>query len=342
VFDFRYHALSLAAVLLALAVGVVIGVAIGDSNLVSSAKSGIVHDLSSEVSGAQHQAEQLRTQLTQEEAFANDLYPIAVHGLLAGHNVGLVFLGAPSNGVNGYVRQAVTQAGGDLATVVAVREPLDLGGIAHLAEGTRFAGITSTGETPTGTATTGTAGEGAGAGEGSSASEGSSSGEGPSGGEGARRTAAAGELLEDFGAIVGKQLVSGGAQVDRELISRVRPRLLSAFDGQLGPLDALVVLRNDPSTMTPEQAKAASQLETGLLGGVAKVGIPVVGVELSSTEPSQISWYQGKDLASVDDLDTTAGQAALVYALGGSRGAYGTKPTADSLLPNVVGATTTP
>ncbi len=48
-FDYRYHALSLAAVLLALAVGVLLGVAIGDSNLVSSAKSGIVHDLSSEV-----------------------------------------------------------------------------------------------------------------------------------------------------------------------------------------------------------------------------------------------------------------------------------------------------
>ena len=48
-FDYRYHALSLAAVLLALAVGVLIGVAIGDSNLVSSAKNGIVHNLESEV-----------------------------------------------------------------------------------------------------------------------------------------------------------------------------------------------------------------------------------------------------------------------------------------------------
>ncbi len=109
--------------------------AIGDSNLVSSAKSGIVHDLSSEVSGAQHQAEQLRSQLSSEETFVNDLYPIAVHGLLSGRNVGLVFLGPPSNGVNGYVREAVTQAGGDLATVIAVREPLDLAGIARLAEG---------------------------------------------------------------------------------------------------------------------------------------------------------------------------------------------------------------
>jgi hypothetical protein len=330
VFDFRYHALSLAAVLLALAVGVVIGVAIGDSNLVSSAKSGIVHDLSSEVSGAQHQAEQLRSQLHGEEAFANDLYPIAVHGLLSARNVGLVFLGAPSNGVNGYVREAVTQAGGDLATVIAVREPLDLAGIGRLAEGTRFAALAPTpaaaeaaeaaesgeGTTSTGTGTTNT-----------------------TGGEGAR-SPASGELLEDFATIIGRQLVSGGAQVDRELISRVRPRLLSAFDGQLGRLDALVVMRGDPTTLTPEQAKASSQFETGLLDGVGKVGIPVVGVELSGTEPSQIAWYQGKDLASVDDLDMTAGQAALVYALTGSHGAYGTKSTADSLLPNVVGTTT--
>ena len=92
-FDYRYHALSLAAVLLALAVGVLIGVAIGDSNLVSSAKSGVVHDLRSEVSGANNQADHLRSRLANEEALGNDLYQITVHGLLSGRRVGLVFLG---------------------------------------------------------------------------------------------------------------------------------------------------------------------------------------------------------------------------------------------------------
>ena len=70
--------------------------------------------------------------------------------------------------------------------------------------------------------------------------------------------------------------------------------------------------------------------------------MPVVGVELSSTEPSQVPWYQGKDISSVDDLDAPAGQAALIYALTGSHGAYGTKSTADSLLPNVVGSSPQP
>ena len=37
----------------------------------------------------------------------------------------------------------------------------------------------------------------------------------------------------------------------------------------------------------------------------------------------------------MDDLDTVAGQTALVYALTGERGTYGSGSTADSLLPTV-------
>ena len=40
------------------------------------------------------------------------------------------------------------------------------------------------------------------------------------------------ELLTQFGALVGRQLVAGGALVTQELVSRVRGHLLSAFDGQ--------------------------------------------------------------------------------------------------------------
>src|SRR4029077_11515092 len=117
-FDYRYHALSPAAVLLALAVGVVIGVAIGDSNLVSSAKSGIVHDLEAEVAGVHRDATALQAKLASEEAFVGALYPIAVNGLLSGRSIGLLFLGGPSNRVDDLVRGAITQAGGDLTTVL--------------------------------------------------------------------------------------------------------------------------------------------------------------------------------------------------------------------------------
>jgi Copper transport outer membrane protein, MctB len=287
-FDFRYHALSLAAVLFALALGVVLGVAIGDSNLVSSAKNGIVHNLDSEVSQAQRQAGQLQERLTAEEAFATGLYPLAVHELLGARAIGLVFLGGSSNEVDTLVRDAVTQAGGNLTTVVAVREPLDLAAISSEAAGTHYAPLT--GST---------------------------------------------KLVEGFGDLIGRQLVSGGQLVDRELISRVRASLLSAFDGQLTRLEGLVVMRTEATGLTAAQSESSTAFQSGLLAGVAAVGVPAVGVELTHTEPSQISWYRGKGISSVDDLDRLAGQAALDYALAGDRGTFGVKSTADSLLPTL-------
>jgi hypothetical protein len=292
-FDFRYHALSLAAVLFALTLGVLLGVAIGENtNLVSSAKNGVLHNLDSEVRQARSQAGKLHEQLTSEEAFATGLYPLAVHELLAGRAIGLMFLGGSSDEINTLVRNAVAQAGGQVTTVVAVREPLDLEALAHETADTHYAALAS------------------------------SVG-----------------LLESFGDLLGRQLVSGGQLVGRELISRVRASLLSAFDGQLTRLEGLVVVRAEPSGMSAEQSEAATALESGLLKGVSAVGVPAVGVELTGTEPSQISWYRGKGLSSVDNLDQLAGQAALDYALAGSHGAFGVKSTAESLLPSVPGTT---
>jgi hypothetical protein len=287
-FDYRYHALSLAAVLLALMIGVLLGVAIGDSNLVSSAKNGIVHNLDSEVGQARRQASELQTRLTNEQAFVNGLYPLSVHELLAGRNIGVVFLGGSSDEVDGLVRTAVAQAGGNVRTVVAVQEPLNLTGIAHEAAGTRYASV-----------------------------------------------ATSLTLTEHLGNLVGRQLVSGGPSVGRELVSRVRGSLFSAFDGQLARLEGLVVMRAEPTGMSTAQSEASAAFESGLLAGAAAANVPAVGVELTSTQPSQIPWYRGKGISSVDDLDNLAGQAALDYALAGARGSFGVKSTANSLLPSI-------
>ena len=291
-FDYRYHALSLAAVLLALAVGVLIGVAIGDSNLVSSAKNGVVQDLRSEVSGANHQSEALRTQLGSAETTSNDLYQIAVRGLLNGRRVGLVFLGSPSDSIEGFVRDAVTQAGGELTMVAAVREPLDLPGLAHEAAGSPYAAL-------------------------------------------------AGEprLVPLFGIRIARQLIGS----DHRLLGKVQARLLTSFDGTPEGLGALVLVRSEPEGMSAEEAKIAGEFETGLVEGATTGGAGMTGVELSTTEPSQVPWYKSHDISSVDDLDTPAGRAALVFTLAGAHGAYGVKSTADSgLLPGLAGGASLP
>ncbi len=298
-FDYRYHALSLAAVLFALALGVLIGVAIGDTNLVSSAKSGIVHNLDAEVGEARKQADSLQNRLSEQEAFSRGLYPLAVHELLNGRSVGLVFLGSASNQVNSLVKTAVTQGDGTLATVVAMHEPLNLAGLAREAAGTHYASLCATKNT-----------------------------------EGECTTQP--ELAERFGELVGRQLVSGGPLVDRELISRVRGGLMSAFDGQLTHLEGLVVVRSpEPEGIAAGAAETDSRFESGLLAGAAAAGVRPVGVELTATQPSEVPWFKGHKLSSVDDLDAQAGQAALLYALAGNAGSFGVKATADSLLPSV-------
>jgi hypothetical protein len=289
--DYRYHALSLAAVLFALALGVLLGVAIGDSNLVSSAKSGIVHNLDSEVEAARSQAAQLQERLTAEQAFTGGLYPLAVHELLTGRNEGLVFLGASSDQVNATVRTAVARAGGSVATVVAVRVPLDLAGIAREASGTHYATL-----------------------------------------------AASAPLIERFGEVMGHELVGGGPDVKRELLSRVRASLLSAFDGQLTHLEGIVVMRAEPTGMTAAQTEESAAFESGLIAGVMASRATAVGVELTGASPSQVPWFKSRRISSVDNLQTLAGQTALAYALAGHHGAFGTKPTAESLLPGVAGA----
>jgi Copper transport outer membrane protein, MctB len=286
-FDYRYHALSLAAVLFALAVGVLIGVAIGDSNLVSSARDGIVANLRSEVSGSQRHIDQLSGRLSEEETFANDLYPVTVRGLLRERRIGLVFLGDSSDRADELVRDAVTQAGGSVKMVVAVREPLDLAGLAGQATGTQYVALSSSPLDPA--------------------------------------------LVRRFGVRMGEQLVRGG-----QLLGRIQTRLLSSYDGEFGKLDGLVVMRGEPAGLSGEAAGSASEFEAGLVHGAEAQGVPVVGVELSSTQPSQVPWYKAEDMASVDDLDALAGRAALAFALAGDHGAYGVKVTADSLLPHVV------
>ena len=59
-FDFRYHALSLVAVFLALVVGLLLGVAIGDQGLVSSAERDIRNSLRADVRDARAEADRLR------------------------------------------------------------------------------------------------------------------------------------------------------------------------------------------------------------------------------------------------------------------------------------------
>src|SRR5918911_387734 len=105
-FDFRYHALTIVAVFLALLVGLLLGVAIGERGLVPTAETNLRENLRQDVSAARSEADDLRRQLAQEKDAEEAMYPALVAARLDGVRVGIIALGALSNGTVREVRRA--------------------------------------------------------------------------------------------------------------------------------------------------------------------------------------------------------------------------------------------
>ena len=97
-FDLRYHVASLAAVFLALIIGILVGVGISDRGLVDSAKTKFLQD---QVASLQHRLDNQATQsadLTRERAaaqsFINETYPALARNRLQGKQIAVVFVGS--------------------------------------------------------------------------------------------------------------------------------------------------------------------------------------------------------------------------------------------------------
>jgi len=136
-FDVRYHALSLAAIFIALVVGLLLGVAIGDKELVSSARNDVRNSLRRDVAKANNQRDDARTQLAEQQQFIGAAYPILTGNHLRGRQIGLVLLGDDRD-APGIVDKALAPTGAHLKVVAVMRDSVDLGQFADRADGTRY------------------------------------------------------------------------------------------------------------------------------------------------------------------------------------------------------------
>ena len=121
----RYHAVSIAAVFLALAVGVVLG-ASGVSDRVLAAVSTQRDDLGAQVAQLTAERDALAAQQRAADDFAGRVGPAAVRGLLAGQTVALVVAGADPqdrDAVSGLVTQAGATVTGQVVLTDAVGDP---------------------------------------------------------------------------------------------------------------------------------------------------------------------------------------------------------------------------
>lgn len=279
----RYHATSLIAVFIALAVGILVGAQFGGDAL-NNTRRDLEHSLVGNLQDARSRADELNADLNRSNEFAERVYPALVRERLQGKRFAIVALGGLPSPVTEEVEEALGPTGGRLVGVGVVREPVDVNGLAEDLAKTRFSAL---------------------------------------------RTNSDG--LTELGTGLGRQLVRGGS-----LPEVVRGHLLSRASGSFGGLDGVIVVRDQPEEMGTVQREKTNQLETALMDGITATRRPAVGVETSSDDSSSISFFQANGLASVDDVDMTAGKLATVFALLGADGSFGVKGSADQLLPDLL------
>ncbi len=121
----RYHAASLVAVLVALAVGILIGIGLAD-DVVSTASEELRTSLQSDLAAAGDERDELESRLEREGEFASVAVPALLAGRLSGDEVAVLAFGeVPDDSVSD-VERSVEAAGGDLAAVARVEEPPDI------------------------------------------------------------------------------------------------------------------------------------------------------------------------------------------------------------------------
>ena len=144
----RYHATSLVAVFLALAIGILIGAEFGGDALTNTRKD-LEHSLTGNLQDARSRADELNGQLSRSDEFASRVYPALVHNRLAGRRIGVVALGDLPGGTSSAIEEALGPTGARLVGIGVVREPVDLRGLSDDLAKTRFADIGTNPETLT-------------------------------------------------------------------------------------------------------------------------------------------------------------------------------------------------
>jgi Copper transport outer membrane protein, MctB len=121
VFDLRYHVASLAAVFLALIIGILVGVGIASQTTVEESERRLLEqqiaDLRRDLDSANAQVDLLQRQQEAGAAYIVETYPVVINGRLRGVPVGLLFIGP----ANGELTDAVTRTLADASGPALVR-----------------------------------------------------------------------------------------------------------------------------------------------------------------------------------------------------------------------------
>jgi Copper transport outer membrane protein, MctB len=296
-FDLRYHLASLAAVFIALAVGILLGVAI--SGKLSAADNRFAHDRIDQLGDQLSQANARSDIIERRSKAAEDLltisYPALMEDRLGGKNIGVLFIGPVDGSVRSAIERTLTDAGaGGPVRLIAVDTPVDATELDSALRGDQtLAQYAESGDD-----------------------------------FGSLGTALGRELVDGEGTPTWSSLSSN-------LVEERSGASTPPLDGVV--VVRSWAPPEDPTAEEEAQAQPTETLVGGLLSGLQQADIPVVGVETTTEDASAIDLYRTQGVSSVDDVETLAGRVALAFLLaGGASGHYGVKDSAsDGVAPAV-------
>ncbi len=142
--DFRYHALSIVAVFLALGIGIVLGATLGDS-VVSQANKDVRSSLRGDLLDALARARDATTKLQQRDRFETAAFPYIAGNKLSGRRIAIVSSGALPQDVENSARNAVKDGGGTIDSLTQLDARPDLVALGNkLGDGFRLLGTAPT------------------------------------------------------------------------------------------------------------------------------------------------------------------------------------------------------
>jgi Copper transport outer membrane protein, MctB len=307
-FGLRYHVVSLAAVFVALAVGILLGVAI--SGKVTDAREGLEEELLRDENArlqedvdAARAAEDAATQQGEAaEQLLARAYPALMEGRLEGQNVAVLFLGPTDGSLRAEVEGALADADAGAPThVISLEVPVDGADLGAALEGDELLAAYADEDAD----------------------------------------------FSDLGRELGRELVEDGdAPIWNALSSRLVEERTGNVSEPVDSAVVVVTWTPPPEDEELDEQDAAdrdatSSLMDGLVVGLDSAGIPVVGVASSGASPEVGELYRDQGISSVDDMDVQAGRLALALLLAGAEpGHYGLGEDTDGVVPPIEPLTT--
>ena len=308
--DFRYHLVSLIAVFLAVALGIIIGTTALNDPIAANIE-GQVTELEQDKRSLEDQTQQLQAQVDTSDAFADAVAPALVEGSLAGSSVLLVL--GNEDVLPEQVEQVtalVTEAGGTVGGTISLRpeytDPSTASGLQNY--------VTGPGMPPAGV-------------------------ELP-------ETDDAGQLV---GALLAQVLMTpaGGPPRDGTAASSVLAGLtaldvLASEGDSVAPADYAIVLTSGAFTGDDAVERNTTLIELVVALDAAGSGAVVAGDAASAAETGLVGVLRADPtlsaaVSTVDNVGSAAGRISTVLALGGeadgTSGRYGTGEDAQPVPP---------